>query len=328
LAILDQVARAGARYAPEIEEAAQGILAEVRGVMQASKPMRAPRIANWDDPVLTHGPVQVPEGMLAIPSGTWAFPKVEPWYKLVSKDSDQAKVFLTGKDATVHIAMSGASRGTGVIVGDEKFVATANHVVNNPDALYQVHVTGHGPINARVVGTDPVADVALLKLRSTRGLPGPVDLIDHWAVNPNDTTFMIARPNGTAIMTEGRVGRLYEEPFLGDVRPEEGASTNIARVGYTNEGFSGTSGAGVYTNGGKVIAFHTHGPGDYGLTSGTASGHVQMLMDKVRTEWPFIGRVTVNSRALFSPYFENGLSGTRFDGVVPTSTRIIRSRGS
>jgi S1-C subfamily serine protease len=64
----------------------------------------------------------------------------------------------------------GAAAGTGMIVSPNGLIVTNNHVVQGADAVTVV-VPGHGSHIATVVGTDPSADVAVLKVAGLSALP-------------------------------------------------------------------------------------------------------------------------------------------------------------
>ena len=64
----------------------------------------------------------------------------------------------------------GAAAGTGMVVTPNGVIVTNNHVVQGADTVTVV-VPGHGSHNANVIGTDPSADVAVLKVEGLSGLP-------------------------------------------------------------------------------------------------------------------------------------------------------------
>ena len=65
---------------------------------------------------------------------------------------------------------AGAGAGTGMVVSPGGMVVTNNHVVQGADTV-TVAVPGHGSHSATVIGTDPSADIAVLKVSGTSGLP-------------------------------------------------------------------------------------------------------------------------------------------------------------
>ena len=64
----------------------------------------------------------------------------------------------------------GTGAGTGMVVSPGGLVVTNNHVVQGADTVTVV-VPGHGSHPASVVGTDPSADVAVLKVSGLSALP-------------------------------------------------------------------------------------------------------------------------------------------------------------
>ena len=62
------------------------------------------------------------------------------------------------------------SLGSGVVVSNDGIIVTNNHVVENADGIQVVFHDG-SEINAKVVGTDPLSDLAVLKLeKKVKGL--------------------------------------------------------------------------------------------------------------------------------------------------------------
>ncbi|MCX6539966.1 MAG: trypsin-like peptidase domain-containing protein [Acidobacteria bacterium] len=62
------------------------------------------------------------------------------------------------------------SLGSGVVVSSDGYVLTNNHVVGDNTAEITVSLADKREMRARVVGTDPLTDIALLKINAT-GLP-------------------------------------------------------------------------------------------------------------------------------------------------------------
>lgn len=64
----------------------------------------------------------------------------------------------------------GSAAGTGMIASPDGEIITNNHVVQGADTV-TVTVAGHGRIPAHVIGTDPAADIAVLKINGLSELP-------------------------------------------------------------------------------------------------------------------------------------------------------------
>jgi len=83
--------------------------------------------------------------------------------------------------------------GSGVIVSADGYILTNNHVVEGADEL-KVTLTDDRDFMAKVVGTDPKTDVAVLKIEA-EGLP-TVTLADSDKLRVGDVVFAVGNPLG------------------------------------------------------------------------------------------------------------------------------------
>ena len=84
--------------------------------------------------------------------------------------------------------------GTGVIVTSDGYILTNNHVVDQADEL-KVEITGKGrDYTAKVIGTDPQTDVALIKIEAD-GLT-PATLGDSTKLRVGDVLLAVGSPMG------------------------------------------------------------------------------------------------------------------------------------
>lgn len=81
--------------------------------------------------------------------------------------------------------------GSGVIVSKDGYLLTNNHVVAKADQL-EVHLSDNRTLSAKVVGTDPKSDIAVLKIDAT-GLV-PAVLGDSSAMDVGDWVLAIGSP--------------------------------------------------------------------------------------------------------------------------------------
>ncbi len=103
---------------------------------------------------------------------------------------------------TLTVAGGGSSgNGSGVILSDDGYVLTNNHVATLEGATLSpsIRVTlSDGRIfDAVLVGSDPVADLAVVKLEGASGLP-TIEFGDSDALNVGDRTVVIGAPLGLA----------------------------------------------------------------------------------------------------------------------------------
>ena len=106
------------------------------------------------------------------------------------------------------------SLGSGVVVSPDGYIVTANHVVDGADEI-KVKVTSAGgdkEYNARVVGTDPPTDVAVLKI-DAKGLSA-ITLGDSDQLEVGDVVLAIGDPFGLEqTVTMGIISALGRSGF-------------------------------------------------------------------------------------------------------------------
>jgi putative serine protease PepD len=114
---------------------------------------------------------------------------------------------------TIEVAGSDqAGSGSGVIISDDGYVLTNTHVVTLGGAVADPTIrvtTSDGRIyEATVVGTDPIYDLAVIKLKGAKDLT-PMDFADSSKLNVGDTAVALGAPLGLAnSVTTGIVSAL------------------------------------------------------------------------------------------------------------------------
>ena len=102
--------------------------------------------------------------------------------------------------------------GSGVIVSTDGYVLTNNHVVNGADVI-KVTLTDGRELTAKVVGTDPMSDLAVVKVEA-KDLPA-ITFTDSEKIEVGDRVLAIGNPFGVGqTVTSGMVsglGRAQEE---------------------------------------------------------------------------------------------------------------------
>ncbi|WP_258132183.1 S1C family serine protease [Microbacterium sp. MYb62] len=117
--------------------------------------------------------------------------------------------------SVVTIEVAGADQGgsgSGVIISDDGYVLTNTHVVTLGGAVADPTIrvtTSDGRIfEATVVGTDPIYDLAVIKLKDAKGLT-PMEFADSSKLNVGDTAVALGAPLGLAnSVTTGIVSAL------------------------------------------------------------------------------------------------------------------------
>ncbi len=90
---------------------------------------------------------------------------------------------------------SGQSLGSGVVVSTRGYILTNNHVVANGTDI-KVALNDGRELQATVVGTDPKADVAVLKLKGNVGKLKPIEIGDSGKLRLGEIVLAIGNPFG------------------------------------------------------------------------------------------------------------------------------------
>ena len=85
--------------------------------------------------------------------------------------------------------------GSGVIVSPDGYILTANHVVEGAQTIKVALSTGDTEYTAKVIGTDPLSDVAVLKINVSKELPALV-FADSDKLEVGDLVLALGNPFG------------------------------------------------------------------------------------------------------------------------------------
>ena len=141
----------------------------------------------------------------------------------------------------------GEARGSGFIISADGTVVTNNHVVKNASSV-SVTLSDGTELPARVIGTDPRTDIAVLKIKTDQKLPF-IALGDSAAVRPGEWVIAMGNPFGLGgTVTAGIVSALGRDIGSGpyDDYIQVDAPINL-----------GNSGGPLFTQDGKVVGINT-----------------------------------------------------------------------
>jgi putative serine protease PepD len=142
-------------------------------------------------------------------------------------------VAATASPSVVTISVTGSSEGgtgSGIVLTDDGYILTNTHVVTLDGQASDVSITvqdNDGKIyTAKVVGTDPTTDLAVIKLDGASGLT-PMKFADSSKLNVGDTAVAIGAPLGLAgTVTDGIVSALNRSISIASSAAPQGGDTS------------------------------------------------------------------------------------------------------
>ncbi len=141
----------------------------------------------------------------------------------------------------------GEARGSGFIISADGTVVTNNHVVKNA-ASVSVTLSDGTELPARVIGTDPRSDIAVLKIKTDKPLPF-IALGDSASVRPGEWVIAMGNPFGLGgTVTAGIVSALGRDIGSGPYDDYIQVDAPINQ---------GNSGGPLFTQDGKVVGINT-----------------------------------------------------------------------
>ncbi len=157
---------------------------------------------------------------------------------------------IAGQRGQGEVALPGL--GSGFLVDDQGHVMTAAHVVQTAD-LVEVEFIDGTKVTASVVASDPVKDLALLKLDKLPERIRPVTLADSDKVSIGEEIFIIGAPYGLShTLTVGHISARHgnDDGYMGAIQAET-FQTDAA----INQG---NSGGPMFNRRGEVIGIVSH----------------------------------------------------------------------
>ena len=173
----------------------------------------------------------------------------------------------------------GSGAGSGVIISSEGYIVTNNHVVENASEI-EVILNDHSKFSAKIVGSDPATDLAVLKIEGKGFKAIPIgnsdDLkIGQWVLAVGNPFNLTSTVTAGIVSAKARNINLLSERSGKDVFPIESFIQTDAAV---NPGNSG--GALVNTNG-ELVGINTAIASQTGSYSGYSFAIPVNLVQKV-----------------------------------------------
>jgi len=205
------------------------------------------------------------------------FRRVKTSVVVVRTAENQGAASLSGR------LLGSTGLGSGVLISEDGKLLTAAHVVQTADKVV-VEFIGGEQVTARVVSSEPNADVALLQLESVPTGVEPAQIGDSEKVEVGDEVFVVGAPYGLShTLSSGHIsGRIVQDPGLGVRLGCEYLQTDAA----INRG---NSGGPMFNMNGEVIGIASrilsHSGGFEGIGFAATTKAVRLLLFERKPFW-------------------------------------------
>ncbi len=183
--------------------------------------------------------------------------------------------------------VSGEAAGSGIVISEDGYIATNNHVVEG-GSKFTVRLKNGDSYEATLIGRDPQMDLAVLKIEA-EGLTA-VTFGDSQALSVGDMAVAIGNPLGTlgGTVTDGIISALNREIDLGD-----GTMTLLQTNAAINPG---NSGGGLFNGQGEligVVVAKSGGTNIEGLGFAIPGNEAKAVLDELIQNGYVQGRATL-----------------------------------
>jgi putative serine protease PepD len=195
--------------------------------------------------------------------------------------------------SVVAVTVRGAGQeaeGSGVILTADGAILTNNHVVDalGSGAAVTVQFSDGATAPARVVGTDPASDLAVIQAEGVSGLR-PATFGDSDTLEVGDTVLALGSPLGLeGSVTAGIVSALHRTITVGDGQSGETIDNAVQTDAAINPG---NSGGPLVDAAGRVVAITTANASVDGTSAGSIgvgfaipSSHAKQVADRLLAE--------------------------------------------
>lgn len=188
---------------------------------------------------------------------------------------------------------SQAAAGTGMIVTKDGYILTNKHVVNGARTVSVITSDGKTYDDVQVVGTDPLNDIAFLKIAKANDLPA-VTLGDSKTVRTGQTVIAIGNALGQYqnTVTSGIISGLGRPVIASDGASESESLSDLLQTDAAIN--SGNSGGPLLNAAGQVIGINTAVAQDaqsigFSIPIGAAKGMLNNIIETGKLARAYVG---------------------------------------
>jgi S1-C subfamily serine protease len=166
--------------------------------------------------------------------------------------------------------------GTGIVLTSAGEVLTNNHVIDGSTSISVTVVSTGNSYTARVVGTDPTDDIAVLQLENASGL-ATAKIGDSSAVGVGDTVTAVGNAGGTGGVPSSATGTVtaLNQKITASDQGGSNPETLTGMIELNADIQAGDSGGPLYASDGTIVGIDTAGsssPASASPVSATTTG--------------------------------------------------------
>lgn len=289
---------------------------------------------------LGYGGALLAQHRSATPAATSSFDKVANDGNMTVTQSEQnissvvekvspSVVSIITKSAVNRMGYQEQAAGTGMIVSSDGYVMTNNHVISGSDNVTVITSAGKSYDNVKVLGHDPLNDVAFLKIPNVSGLPA-IEIGDSKTVRTGQSVIAIGNALGQYqnTVTSGIISGLGR-PVVASDGQEGSNSESLSDLLQTDAAInSGNSGGPLLNLQGQVIGINTAVAQDaqsigFAIPIGATKGMLKHLIKTGKVERAVVGlqyvQITPEVKAQYDLSVDQG------DYVTATSGEAIKN---
>ena len=192
-----------------------------------------------------------------------------------------------------------SGEGSGVVLTSDGYVLTNNHVVAGANGSVSVSFSNGRTASARVVGTDPKSDLAVVKANGVSGLTA-AKFGDSSSMRVGDAVFAIGSPLGLEGSVTSGIISATNRTIVESGEDNGGARNSIAGALQTDAAINpGNSGGALVNLSGEVVGINTaiatsgQGQGNIGVGFAIPSNRAKQVADQLikggKVSHPYLG---------------------------------------
>jgi 2-alkenal reductase len=235
--------------------------ASIPGVISFNTPTSNPGAASTTEAVpVTGSASSASSTATAIPAvqysptlavDTTVFAQIQQTYQEIYQNVNPSVVNIQTTQSTGRSLVT--SQGSGFVWDMQGHIVTNNHVVDGAQQISVIFANGDA-LSAKVVGTDPASDLAVIQVDASKTTLRPVTMGDSSKVQVGDLVIAIGNPYGlSGSMSQGIVSALSRSLTVDSSNPFSSSTYTIPDIIQTDTAINPGNSGGVLVNGNSEV---------------------------------------------------------------------------